>query len=103
MLAILNSETAREKAAKYQARGQFGARHFDKVVFNLPIPRFDRSNRLHAQLAMTAGRAERIVAEFELPERVKFRRARGLVRAALEEAGVSQRIDELVMNLLDGE
>ncbi|MBH5386807.1 N-6 DNA methylase [Bradyrhizobium diversitatis] len=39
LAAILNSETARSRVADLQARGQWGARHFDKVVFNLPIPR----------------------------------------------------------------
>ena len=37
-----------------------------------------------------------------LPDGVKFQRARGLVRAALIEAGVAQRIDTLVARLLDG-
>jgi len=103
LCSIINSETARSRVEAMQARGQFGARHFDKVMFNLPIPRFDRTNHLHMQIAMTAGRAERIASEVELPEGVKFQRGRGLVRAALKEAGVSQRIDELVVSLLDGE
>ena len=33
------------------SRGQFGARHFDKVMFNLPIPRFNPGNTLHLALA----------------------------------------------------
>jgi len=37
-----------------------------------------------------------------LPENTKFQRARGLVRAALTDAGVAQRIDALVARLLDG-
>ena len=41
LVAILNSETARERVEAYQSRGQWGARDFDKVIFNLPIPRFD--------------------------------------------------------------
>ena len=46
LASILNSETARSRAAAYQARGQWGARHFDKVMFNLPIPRFDGKIKL---------------------------------------------------------
>lgn len=71
--AILNSETARARVAAIQARGQWGARHFDKVIFALSIPRFDPSQPLHNDLAAAAAEAERIAASFELPETVKFR------------------------------
>ena len=101
LIGILNSETARGRAEQYQARGQFGARHFDKVMFNLPIPRFDAREKLHLALAETAARAEEVAAAVELPEGVKFQRARGLVRAALAEAGLSQQIDGLVARLID--
>jgi hypothetical protein len=51
LAAILNSETARERTAKYQSRGQWGARDFDKVVFNLPIPRYGTKIKLQRDLA----------------------------------------------------
>jgi hypothetical protein len=102
LAAILNSETARERAAKYQSRGQWGARDFDKVVFNLPIPRFDAKNKLHRDLAVAAEKAEAVAAAVPLPEGVKFQRARAVVRAALTEAGLAERIDSLVAKLLDG-
>lgn len=101
LAAILNSETARERIAKYQARGQWGARHFDKVMFNLPIPRYDAKIKLHRDLADAAAKAERVAAAVALPEGVKFQRARSLVRAALKEAGVAEAIDALVAKLLD--
>ena len=102
LAAVFNSETARSRAAAYQARGQFGARHFDKVMFNLPIPRFDAKIKLHRDLAAAAEQAETIAAAVVLPEGVKFQRARKMVRDALAEAGLSQRIDILVARLLDG-
>jgi hypothetical protein len=101
LVAIFNSETARERAAVYQARGQWGARHFDKVMFNLPIPRFDANFRLHLDLAAAAEEAEKVAAAVVLPEGVKFQRARRIVRDALAEAGLAQRIDALVARLLD--
>jgi SAM-dependent methyltransferase len=100
LVAILNSETARKRAEAWQSRGQWGARDFDKVIFNLPIPRFDLKNKTHVALAKAAAEAEKIAAALELPEGVKFQRARGLVRTALTEAGVAGRIDELVGQLL---
>ena len=45
--------------AAMQARGQWGARHFDKVMFTLPIPRFDSSEALHNELAAAAAEAEK--------------------------------------------
>ena len=78
-----------------QSRGQWGARHFDKVMFNLPIPLFDPSEHLHNELAAAAAEAERIAAGFELPENVKFQRARKLIRDALTESGIAPHIDEL--------
>jgi hypothetical protein len=102
LLAILNSETARSRVETMQSRGQFGARHFDKVMFNLPIPRFDPKEQLHAALAEAAAEAERIAAQVELPEGIKFQRARAIVRTALAEAKVAQRIDALAAELLDG-
>lgn len=101
LAAILNSETTRERAAKWQARGQWGARHFDKVIFNLPIPRFDASAEIHLALAKAGAKAEKLAAAVPLPDDVKFQRARKLVRDALTEAGAARDIDALVENLLD--
>ena len=102
LVAILNSETARARSAAFQSRGQWGARDFDKVMFNLPIPHFDAKQKLHRDLAAAAEAAERVAAAVALPEGVKFQRARALVRAALKEAGITDRIDALVERLLDG-
>ena len=101
LIAVLNSETARARAAQYQSRGQWGARDFDKVMFNLPIPRFDVEQRLHFDLSALAAEAEEVAAIPELPETVRFQRARALIRTALSEAGIAQRIDALVAELLD--
>lgn len=47
--------------------------------------------------------AEKIAARVELSENVKFQRARALVRAALAEVELLQKIAALVAKLLDGE
>lgn len=97
---ILNSETARKKVASLQSRGQWGARDFDKVMFTLPIPRFDASQSLHGRLSEAGREAEAAAGQVEFPDGVKFQRARKLVRDALGGAGISQRIDSLVAELL---
>jgi hypothetical protein len=101
LTAILNSETSRSRTASLQSRGQWGARDFDKVIFTLPIPRFDSSQRLHNNLAAAAAEAERIAVGLELSESVKFQRARKLIRDALTESGIAPHIDDLVARLLD--
>jgi SAM-dependent methyltransferase len=103
LASILSCETARARTADMQARGQWGARHFDKVMFTLPIPRYDETVRLHAQLADAGRAAEIVAASVELPEGVQFQRARKLVRDSLAHAGISVLIDDLVARLLDGE
>jgi len=102
LCALLNSEAARRRIEAYQSRGQWGARHFDKVIFNLPIPLFDPKNKTHVALAKASLDAEKLAAAVALPEGVKFQRARALVRDALVEAGIAKRIDDLVARLLDG-
>ncbi|MGI8568607.1 MAG: N-6 DNA methylase [Methylocella sp.] len=102
LTALFNSESTRSRIQSRQSRGQWGARHFHKVMFHLPIPRFDAADSLHTSLAEAAREAEVIAASVELPENVKFQRARGLVRTALTEAGVALRIDALVAGLFDG-
>jgi len=98
--AILNSETARAKAAQYQSRGQFGARDFDKVIWNLPIPRFNSKDNLHRAIAAAGTKAEVAAASVELIEGEKFQRARKRVRDALTANGTALAIDQLVEKLL---
>ena len=102
LVAVLNSETARSRTEARQSRGLFGARDFDKVIFSLPIPRFDAANPLHQQLANISAEAEARTALIDLPVGVKFQRARKLVRDTLIGEGFSARIDALVAQLLDG-
>jgi SAM-dependent methyltransferase len=100
LVAIINSETARIRAEQYQARGQFGARHFHKVIWNLPIPRFDSKNKLHRELAAAGARAESTAAAVILKEGEKFQRARKRIRDALILDGVAGEIEKLVEKLL---
>jgi hypothetical protein len=100
LTSILGSEAARAKVAVLQARGQWGARHFDKVMFTLPIPRFDPKNELHKALAEIGSEAEKIAAKVELPDGLHFQTARRRVRGALAKAGIPDKIDELVGALL---
>ena len=72
LASILGSETARKKVETLQARGQWGARHFDKVMFTLPIPRFHADTQLHTDLAATGAEAEAVAAKVDLPDGIYF-------------------------------
>jgi hypothetical protein len=100
LCAILNSETSRLRAAQYQSRGQFGARDFDKVIWNLPIPRYDAKVKLHRDLAEAGKSAEETAALVILKEGEKFQRARKRVRDALIANGIAGEIEKLVEKLL---
>ena len=100
LVAVLSSETARERVEQQQARGQWGARHFDKLILGLPIPRFNSERTLHRQLAELAERAEQVAAAVPLKEGVYFVTARRQIRDALGEDGVAVEIDEAVAKLL---
>ena len=100
LCAILNSEALRAAVEHFQATGQWGARHFDKYVFNIPIPRFDQSDALHHHLVAAAEEAERIAEEVNVEPGEFFVHTRGNIRSAMEGSGMSARLDELTTALL---
>ncbi len=101
LCAIFNSETTRARVERWQSMGQWGARDFDKVMFNLPIPLFDARDPSHAALAAAGARAEALAASVALTEGEHFTRARARIRRALAEDGIAGRIDAAVAALLD--
>lgn len=102
LCGILNSETLQSGVKQYQSQGQWGARDFDKYVFNLPIPRFDAGNPLHGELAQAAKTAEAIATAVEVKEDEHFTRARARVRSALAEHGVAAELERLVGEVFKG-
>ena len=100
LTAVLNSETARERTAPLQSRGQWGARDIHKWILTLPIPRFDSQADLHLELAVEAAHAEEVAAAVELAEGMHFVKARREIRTALAADGVAGRINRLVAQLL---
>jgi hypothetical protein len=88
LTAILNSATLTERVRPLQSRGQFGARDFDKYVWNVPIPLYDGDVDIHVELPCLAEHAESVAAAVDVSG-VRFQAARGRVRHALEEDGVA--------------
>ena len=102
LCGVLNSETLRAGVARYQSQGQWGARDFDKYVFNLPIPRYDGANALHRRLAAAARRAEDVARQVSMKEGEYFTCTRKRIRAALSEQGIADTLENLVIELLFG-
>ncbi|WP_337456683.1 N-6 DNA methylase [Prescottella sp. D32] len=102
IVAVLNAPALTEAVTEYQSRGLFGARHFDTYVWRLPIPRFDQNDPLHRQIVDLSIQAEELAAGVDL-EGFGFQKARGLIRAGLDAAGISDQLDVAVRKLLDGE
>jgi hypothetical protein len=100
LAGILNSEALRQRIASRQSRGQWGARDFASVMWELPIPEYDAHDPLHRDLVTLAAEAERAAAAVKLePEGRYFTYYRSLVRDALATAGISARLDALVARI----
>ena len=80
----------------YQAQGQWGPCHFDKYVFNLPIPRFENGNAIHRALADAGQSAADVANTVPSKEGEYFTYTRKRIRTAL-----ADEIDRLTAHLLD--
>jgi hypothetical protein len=100
LTAILNSGLVLRRIIPMQPRGWRDPRHFDNLVWELPIPEYDRREAQHRDLAAAAGVAERVAASVELKEGVHFMRQRRAIRDALTADSIAATIDSLVSRLL---
>ena len=98
LTAILNSPATTEAVSEYQSRGLFGARHFDTYVWRLPIPLFDEENPEHVELADLAAEAETVATSTDVTG-LGFQPARKKVRAALDVAGLTEKLAATVSAL----
>lgn len=100
IVALLNSQALLAQVAKYQAIGLFGARHFDKYVFQVGIPNFDTGNALHLELADLAQEAENAAAAVPIAAGTRFIEARRQITEHLTAIGLQDRIEQSVASLL---
>ena len=94
--ALLNSDALLVHVRPLQARGQHNPRHFDKYIWQLPIPKFDSEHKQHRRLSELAGTAETLAAQVELDPTKRFETLRRLVREAVRESDVGREIESLV-------
>lgn len=98
--AVLNTQIVLDRVKDLQPVGQRDPRHFDNLVWTLPIPEFDAAEALHVDLAAAALHAASVAARVDLPETLHFTGKRRLIRQALVEDGVAETIERLVDALL---
>ena len=99
LTAILNSPSLTLAVRPLQSRGEHNPRHFDKYIFQLPIPLYDPDDTAHRWLVELATRAEQVVGNVVLPV-IRFEAQRRRIRDALVEDGVGLDIDAIVKTLL---
>jgi N-6 DNA methylase len=102
LCAVLNSDRLTLAVRAYQARGEHNPRHFDKYIWQLPIPAFDPTNALHANLAALGAKAGAIAAALTLPK-TRFEKQRRFVREQLATSDVGKAIEAAVAELLGSE
>ena len=84
--AILNTTIVLDRVKDLQPVGQRDPRHFDNLVWTLPIPEFDAAEALHVDLAAAALHAAEVAARVELPDARAFHR-----QATIDPAGAGRR------------
>ena len=99
VVAILNAAIVLQRVKDLQPVGQRDPRHFDNLVWTLPIPEFDAAEALHTDLAAAALHAAAVAARVQLPD-IYFTAKRRLIREALVADGVAETIERLVDALL---
>lgn len=100
LAGILNCEVIRGRIEALQSRGRWGARDFDKLIFALPIPRFDPQSEHHRRVVALSREAARVAAAADLADETYFTHARRIVRARLQQAGLTAELDRMVERLL---
>ncbi len=98
--AVLNTNVVLERVKDLQPVGQRDPRHFDNLVWTLPIPEFDAAEALHQDLAGAALHAAEVAARVEFPADAHFTSKRRSIRQALVDEGVAETIERLVDALL---
>lgn len=99
LAAIFNSPVLLDLVRPLQTVGLFGPRHFDKHIFDIPIPLFDEDDELHRHLAELGTRAAEFAATVDTGQ-LKFQGARKRIRKALDAEGITAEIDAAIRELI---
>lgn len=99
LVGILNSSELHDRIAKYLNVGNFGIRDVDKYVFNVPFAAYDASDPDHLALSALVEEAESVVNQVRT-DGLQPSARRALMRASLEEAGISEALEIIAARIL---
>lgn len=100
LIALINTAAVLAKITDLQSHGQRDKRHFDNLVWTLPIPEYDNTDPLHRDLAAAATHAEMVAAAVELTDAQHFTTKRRAIRAALIADGVAAEMEAMADAIL---
>ncbi|MCZ9346871.1 N-6 DNA methylase [Streptomyces sp. TRM76130] len=101
VVAILNSDPFMARVRPLQSRGEHNPRHFDKYIWQIPVPLFDQHNEDHQELARLCAEAENLVNTLDVPQNKEFEDQRRFVREALAETEVGRDINVVTTKIFE--
>jgi hypothetical protein len=99
LCAVLNAPATTEFARPYMSYGK-DERHFDKHIWELPIPKFDSSNAAHNKLARLGKELQNVASQFRVDVDLHFAATRRHVREHIESSDAGTEVNEIVYELL---
>ncbi len=99
LCAILNSGAVTELARPFMSYGK-DERHFDKNLWQLPIPLYDPTNDLHNRLSTRGAELEVAVGKLDLVPGRHFAAVRRDIRKFIAESEAGRDVEELVEEIL---
>ena len=97
--AILNAPITTELVRPFMSYGK-DERDIHKAPWELPIPSFDRSNRVHIRLSELGAAAERLASTFVVNPDLHFAATRRHIRQLLENSLEGREINDIVYELI---
>jgi SAM-dependent methyltransferase len=99
LCAILNSAAITELVRPFMSYGK-DERHFDKHIWQVPIPLYDPSNDLHGRLSARGAELETAIAKIEVDPQRHFPAVRRDIRQFIAESEAGRDVEALVEELL---
>jgi len=100
LTAVLNATALTSLVRPFQSVGAFGPRHFDKYVWQAPIPIFDATRDAHRRLAQLGRQASEVAADVAVPTGQRFQTVRGRIRDALKKSGLDDALNVALDEIL---
>jgi hypothetical protein len=99
LCAILNAPITTELTRPLMSYGK-DERDIHKRVWELPIPEFDRTNKVHQRISELGRALEKVAARFEVDDELHFAATRRHIRDVLIATAEGQELNELTFDLL---